>query len=70
MAVQSVLPQVIPFGGDETSRKLLRAQLTRVIKPRTSATAGLKWNIIQVKTWLVIPLGDGCVCSGSGGLRG
>ena len=68
------LPQVIPFGGDETNRKLVSAQLTRGTKfrTRTSMTAGLKWNMIQVKTWtwLINPLGDGCISSGSGGVRG
>lgn len=52
----------------------MSAQLTRgtELRTRTTMISGLKWNIIQVKawTWLVSPLGDGCVCSGSGGVGG
>lgn len=53
------------FWRHETSRNLLRAQLTRpLLRTRTSVTAGLGWNIIQVGTSTVRSLGNSCVCSG------
>lgn len=56
------------FWRHETSRNLLRAQLTRpLLGTRTSVTAGLGWNIIQVGTSTVRSRGNSCVCSGIGG---
>lgn len=52
----------------ESSRKLLRAQLTRpLLKTRTSVTADLGWDIVQVGTRTVRSLGNS---SGIGGDRG
>lgn len=59
------------FGRHETSRKLLRAQLTRpLLRTRTSVTAGSGWNTIQVGTRIARSLRNSCVCSGIGGDRG
>lgn len=54
------------FWRHETSRKLLRAQLTRpLLRTRAIVTAGLGWDTIQV----VRSLGNSTV-SGTGGGRG
>lgn len=46
---------------------MLRAQLTRpLLRTRSSVTAGLGWNIIQVGTRLVRSLGNSSVFSGTG----